>query len=104
MKKLLLILVLLFSLSIYSQDTNDNFIYCEIVGVQKYTSNKMVITIDYGDGKDLETRQESSDYNPMLKILNEMSNDGWLLFQSYPVTTGNNITAYHWILRKVSTE
>lgn len=100
MKKIILIIVLFIGFNSYSQINDQKYDYCEITGSQKYTSKRMNITIDYGKGGKVIKQEKVAEFNPLVVILNSMSEEGWVISHAYPVTTGNNITVYHWILKK----
>ena len=113
MKKLLIIITFLMAGTCYGQNITDSlknkFVYCEIVGTQKFLSTKVIVTVDYGEEraffqnmaiKDEETGKAQS-FNSMVDALNYMGSKGWEFVQAYVVSTGtNNYSVYHWLLKK----
>lgn len=116
MRKLILtpILFLLigFSTSVYSQTTTDTlttskYVYCELVGMAKFLSTKVTVSVDYGEERsffqDTRMRDEQTgkvtSFNSMVDALNYMSTKGWEFVQAYVVTTGNQ-NVYRWLLKK----
>jgi len=111
MKKLTSIFIALFLITIVSQlfgqSEDTKFVYCEIVGTQKFLSQKVTITIDFGDEKNYWQDNRVKDdvtgkvqvFNSMVDALNYMGGDGWEFVQAYIVTTGQQ-NVYHWLLKK----
>ena len=86
-------------------------IYCEVLGTFKFMSNKVTITLDFGQvtkwGQDVRLRDEQTGkvavFNSMVDALNYMANDGWEFEQAYIITSGTGGSAqnvYHWLLSK----
>lgn len=117
MKKLLLSAILLFVAAATPAQTpaptpdeaqsalRDSYIYCQIVGTAKFMSNKLVITIDFGQEakffSDQRLRDQNGDpivFNSMIDAMNWMGNDGWEFMQAYVVTMGQQ-NVYHWLLK-----
>lgn len=117
MKKLLLLVsFLILGLSAFAQDytpaindtpvpPKDSYIYCQIVGVSKLMSNKLVIMIDFGQEakffSDQRLRDENGKpivFNSMVDAMNWMGNDGWEFVQAYVVTAGQQ-NVYNWLLK-----
>ena len=112
MKSLLcLVMLVAFSWTSYAQpQSNENenkksYMYCEIVGMTKFMSNKVNITLDFGQfnkfGSDQRLRDEEGKpivFNSMVDAMNWMGADGWKFMQAYAVTMGST-NVYHWLLR-----
>lgn len=117
MKKLLLLTsIFIFASQVFAQDvtfaTNDtenplkeSYIYCQIVGTSKFMSNKLVVTIDFGQEakffSDQRLRGEDGKpivFNSMVDAMNWMGNDGWEFLQAYVVTMSQQ-NVYHWLLK-----
>lgn len=83
----------------------DSYIYCQIVGTAKFMSNKLVISVDFGQEvkyfSDQRLRDKNGEpvvFNSMVDAMNWMGNDGWEFLQAYTVTTGQQ-NVYHWLLK-----
>lgn len=116
MKNLILTSILFISISLTTnlfgqtnQDTTSvfKFVYCELVGTQKFLSTKVTVSVDYGEErsffqdtrmKDEQTGKVQS-FNSMVDALNYMGNNGWEFVQAYIVTMGQQ-NVYHWLLKK----
>jgi hypothetical protein len=113
MKKLLTLILLLFTLKVFSQTTDTlktteaKFVYCELVGFSKLFSTKVTISIDYGEERsffqDTRLRDEITgklqSFNSMVDGLNYMGKNGWEFVQAYTVGQSPNFV-YHWLLKK----
>lgn len=115
------ILVLLICLTVYANsgvaqtdEPNSNtskFVYCELVGTQKFLSTKVTITIDFGETKNVWKDNRLKDevtgkvqvFNSMVDALNYMGEDGWEFVQAYVVTIGQQ-NVYHWLLKQQKQE
>jgi hypothetical protein len=114
MKKLLLISVLLFSISLFARDPwNPARAYCEIVGTGNLTGTKVKIEIDFGQAKHFWTGSTDKflvdksgkeiKFNSMVDALNYMSQFGWRFEQAYVVTENSSMSkqnVYHYLLSK----
>lgn len=116
MKNILVLIIIYFSLSVFGEliaqtDVKSNselkYIYCELVGRQKFLSTKITISVDFGEErfffKDTRLRDEQTGkvqtFNSMIDALNYMGKDGWEFVQAYIVTQGEQ-SVYHWLLKK----
>lgn len=119
MKKSILLIVitlaLLSNINAQSPKKNNNFdttataskyIYCELLGVQKFLSTKVIISIDFGEYRGLfqDTRMRDDSgkvqsFNSMVDALNYMGKYGWEFSQAYTVSSGQQ-HVYHWLLKK----
>lgn len=111
----LLAAVALFSLGAKAQTINDVPIadidvdYVEIVGSAKAFSNKLNISLDFGQHTKLFSSSKSTtildengknlEFNSMVDALNFMAKHGYNMVQAYTVTQGNS-NVYHYLLRK----
>lgn len=82
------------------------YVYAQILGIEKFLSNKVTVTIDYGQAssifEDTRIRDENGKpkvFNSMVDAMNYMGALGWEFQQAYVVTIGNQ-NVYHWLLRK----
>lgn len=80
--------------------------YCMIMGTRMLLSNKVTITIDYGQAQklfsDARIKDETGNvekFNSMIDALNYMNEKGWVFVNAYPITTSNSLV-YHYILKK----
>lgn len=98
--------------NLYGQVNSDStivskFVYCELVGIQKFLSTKVTVSVDYGEERgffqDTRMRDEQTgkvqSFNSMVDALNYMGNNGWEFEQAYVVTMGQQ-NVYHWLLKK----
>lgn len=82
------------------------YVYCELVGTQKFLSNKVTVVIDYGEEtkffSDNRLRDEETGkvhaFNSMVDALNYMGSNGWEFVQAYVVTNGQQ-NVYRWLLK-----
>lgn len=82
------------------------FIYCQLVGTQKLLSNKMTVSLDFGQlnkfGSDQRLRDKNGEvivFNSMVDAMNWMGAQGWEFVQAYVAPVGNQ-NVYHWLLKK----
>ena len=85
-------------------------VYCEILGTAKLLSNKVTISVDFGQENKLFSSQTLVDedghalvFNSMVDAMNKMAELGWEFEQAYVVTVGGGSTSsnvYHWLLSK----
>lgn len=116
MKKLLVLVALIFTPFIYSQTINDVPIkdidvdYIQIVGTSRLMSDKVTIEIDFGqDTKFFDFKDEkrikdvegkSLKFNSMIDALNFWVANGYSFVQAYAFSVGSNQNVYHYLLRK----
>jgi hypothetical protein len=111
--KIFILLFAVFCTGIFAQEEvkPTRKIYCEVLGTAKFMSNKVTITIDFGQetkwGQNVRLRDEQTGkvavFNSMIDALNYMGNDGWEFEQAYVVTAGGGTSSqnvYHWLLSK----
>lgn len=116
MKRIILTSLLVISIglttTLFGQISSDStlatkFVYCELVGTQKFLSTKITVSVDYGEEKgswlDSKIKNEQTGkvqtFNSMIDALNYMGNNGWEFVQAYIVTVGQQ-NVYHWLLKK----
>ncbi len=118
MKKILLGISFLFSLSSVAQTINGIPImdleveYLQILGTSKMMSTKLTITIDIGQKTKYISMSNNSDvtllkdengqgiiFNSMIDALNFMSANGYDYVNSYAITVGGQ-NVYHYLMRK----
>lgn len=115
MKKVITILAIALAISTsYSQTVNDIPIseidveYIQIVGMERVLSNKITVSIDFGQEnklfstKSMQIKDEDGKpvvFNSMIDSLNFLSNNGYEFVNAYVLTT-NNQNVYHYVLRK----
>ena len=86
----------------------NKYMYCELVGFPKLLSNKITISVDYGEEteffQDKRIRDEQTGkiktFNSMIDALNYMGKDGWEFVQAYIGALYGHQTECHWILKK----
>ena len=98
--------------SAFTQTEKDiKFVYCELVGTQKFLSQKVTIVVDFGEEKNVWKDNRLKDevtgkvqvFNSMVDALNYMGDNGWEFVQAYIVTMGQQ-NVYHWLLKKEKPE
>jgi len=118
MKKLTTILTIIFAITVmgYGQDVTDKtdsipdttntqkYVYCEIVGVQKFLSLKCTIVVDDGEHKPpypkiMDENGKPKTFHSMIGALNYMGENGWEFVQAYAVSAGQQ-HVYHYLLKK----
>lgn len=113
MKRLLIICLLFINSYSTAQIIVDNvdvnaqpIKYLEILGVQKFMSFKVTVSVDYGqsikwgaiqaikgpDGKNME-------FNGMVEALNFFDKNGWEYVNNFAVSEGQQ-SVYHYLLRR----
>ena len=104
--KLALIIVLLATPVLVSGQTTPKFVYCEIVGTEKFLSTKVTITVDFGQRMKLFGNNRMKDeagkpiiFNTMIDTLNFMGKQGWEFAQAYTITISDQ-NMYHFLLKK----
>jgi hypothetical protein len=107
MRKILLTSAFVFmALALYAQG-QPQFVYCEIVGTGKLMSNKVTISIDFGEKMSLYADNRLKDpatgkkmvFNSMIDALNYMGKQGWEFEQAYSVSVSNQ-NVYHYLMKK----
>lgn len=91
----------------YPNSGNEStYVYCELVGTQKFLSTEVTISVDYGQQRrffqDNRLKDETGNvqsFNSMVDALNYMGSFGWEFVQAYVVTVGQQ-NVYHWLLKK----
>lgn len=89
-------------------------IYCELLGTQKFLSNKVTVQVDFGqetnlfsDNRLVDEKGDVITFNSMIDAMNYMGKFGWEFEQAYVVTVGGGNTSsnvYHWLLSKYREE
>lgn len=105
MKNILLLLFVLVSVTVSSQQKN--YAYCQLVGTGKFLSSKVSVQVDFGQetsfwkGVDYlkDENGKKISFNSMVDAMNYMGQQSWEFVQAYVVTV-NNQNVYHWLLRK----
>ena len=79
--------------------------YCEVLAIGKFLSNKVSITIEYGNEKSMWIDKRAKDetgqvvtFNNVIDALNYMGLRGWKLHSSLLLGSGPYV--YHYIFRK----
>lgn len=110
MKKLFFLTALCGALSFLHAQTTPKFVYAEIVGESRFLSNKVTVSIDYGQVTSFfeNTKVKNEDgsnrkFNSMVDAMNYMGALGWEFQQAYVVTTSQQ-NVYHWLMRKNFTD
>jgi hypothetical protein len=113
MKKLYLLLLLLFPAVSFAQTVNNvplkdvDVEYVQIVGTARLLSTKVSVEIDFGQetkffSRDMQIRDEKGKlliFNSMIDALNFMTANGYEFVQAYTVTVSNQ-NVHHYLLRK----
>ena len=116
MKNIIATLVLLFTVSSFSQTINGvpfsdiDTPFIEIVGTGKLLTNKVSVEIDFGQRTKffgsakkqtaiVDAQGNKVVFNSMIDALNFMTTNGYKFEQAYAVTIGNT-NVYHYLLSK----
>jgi hypothetical protein len=107
MKKILILVGLIFSLHGFSQDSTKVEQYCEVTASGKLFSTKVTIDVDYGDERSFwkDHRLKDDDgklkkFNSVIDALNYLGKAGWKLVNAYPVYNGSSSNIYHYVFKK----
>jgi hypothetical protein len=108
MKKISLIFIMfLVAIQFLHAQELQKFDYCEIVGSTKLLSNKVTISIDFGqetkyfsDTRYKDENGKTKTFNSMIDAMNFMGKQGWEFVQAYAITYSNNLDIYHYVLKK----
>ena len=107
MKKCLFLMLMFTSMSTMAQKPYK--VFCELLGTGKLFSNKVTVTVDFGQETSLwagaskqylvDDNGKTIKFNSMVDAMNYMGKRGWEFEQAYVVTIGNQ-NVYHWLLSK----
>lgn len=116
MKHLLLLIIALPFFAYPQEDLipkENNFMYAQLLGTEKFLSSKITVEIDFGQETKLfhadknriieEATGKPRKFNSMVDAMNYMGTMGWEFVQAYVVTVSNQ-NVYHWLLRKELTQ
>ena len=107
MKKLIMVLLFaLVTMVSFGQEKVEQ--YCEVVAVKKLFSQKVNITVDYGEESNTwhnTTFIKNSDgklktFNSVMDALNYMSKNGWVFVNVLLLSESSGPNVYHYILKK----
>lgn len=115
MKKTIFSLIVMMMLSVcaFAQDTQPkeklHRVYCELLGTQKFMSQKCNVSVDFGqnpyeNSRLVDEKGKSITFNSMVDAMNYMGELGWKFEQAYVVTVSSSQNVYHWLLSKDITE
>jgi hypothetical protein len=119
MKQVILVFAVLFSLQSFAQvsvnGVNINELehvkYVELVAVGRLLSNKVTISVDYGQARTVFRRQtirnkdgKSISFNSIIDALNFMENNGWTYVNNYAITAEGNNESHYLLKRKEKTK
>lgn len=114
MKKLLITLLMLVSLSVYSQERADTVVYRYIIAEPqgKMFSDKCKLKIDDGiDPEKAKSDNKTLTFRSYAAALMYLTSQGWELVSNYNITSGSIGDGYgstssstYWILRRPSTK
>lgn len=108
MKKIIVfVFVLITSISSNAQsDSTKVEQYCQVIATPKLLSNRVTISIDFGEQRSFwkDNRLKEYDgslrkFNTIIDALNFMGREGWLFINAYPVKMGE-IEIYHFAFKK----
>jgi hypothetical protein len=107
MKKSFPLLLLLFTLTTYAQDTTKVEQYCEVVATGRVLSSKITIDINYGEERSLWKDNRLKDeegkvkkFNSIIDALNYLGKLGWKLVNAFPIYNDNGPKIYHYVFKK----
>lgn len=103
-----LIVMTLLSITAFAQETQPveklHRVYCELLGTQKFLSQKCNVSVDFGqnpyeNSRLVDEKGKSITFNSMVDAMNYMGELGWKFEQAYVVTVASQ-NVYHWLLSK----
>ncbi|MDD4534918.1 MAG: hypothetical protein WCS15_11395 [Prevotella sp.] len=103
-----LIVMTLLSITAFAQETQSveklHRVYCELLGTQKFLSQKCNVSVDFGqnpyeNSRLVDEKGKSITFNSMVDAMNYMGELGWKFEQAYVVTVASQ-NVYHWLLSK----
>lgn len=109
MRKLLLFVMLLFSVCAFAQRHKT---FCQIVGTGNFLGTKVKVQIDFGQYTPyfskyktfmVDDSGEKIEFNSMIDAMNYLAKFRWKFEQAYVITVNNGIgmqNVYHWLLSK----
>jgi hypothetical protein len=81
--------------------------YCQVIASPVLLSNKITITLDFGneksfwrDGRLKTDGGKIKRFNTVIDALNYMGREGWIFMNAYPVRTGDT-EIYHFAFKKL---
>ncbi len=81
--------------------------YIELLGVERFLSNKIVVNVDYGQPRRIfraprikDGRGRNMKFNSMIDALNFMSMNGWEYIHNYQIRSAEE-NEYHYLLKRV---
>ena len=108
MKKVIIFsIILLATYTTFAQtDTSKIEQYCQVIATPRLLSNKVTISIDFGEEKSIwsDNRIKNIDgklkkFNTVIDALNFMGREGWFFINAYPVRNGDS-DVYHFAFKK----
>jgi hypothetical protein len=107
-KAIIFSIILLATYTTFAQtDTSKIEQYCQVIATPRLLSNKVTISIDFGEEKSIwsDNRIKNIDgkikkFNTVIDALNFMGREGWSFINAFPVTTGTT-TIYHFAFKKL---
>lgn len=84
--------------------SHDSKVYCELLGIQKILSEKVIVQVDFGqnpytNSKLVDENGKTITFNSMIDAMNYMGKLGWEFENAYVITHGSQ-NVYHWLLSK----
>ena len=80
--------------------------YCMILATEKFMSNKLTITIDYGQERKYFTDYRYKDsegkvktFNSVIDVLNYQNSQGWEFVNAYVITVASQ-NVYHYVMKR----
>jgi hypothetical protein len=84
--------------------------YCMILATAKLMSNKVTITIDYGqerkffsDNRYKDEQGKVQSFNSVIDVLNFQNSQGWEFVNAYAITVGGQ-NVYHYVMKRKVTQ
>ena len=107
-KAIIFSIILLATYTTFAQtDTSKIEQYCQVIATPRLLSNKVTISIDFGEEKSIwsDNRIKNIDgkikkFNTVIDALNFMGREGWSFINAFPVITGTT-TIYHFAFKKL---
>lgn len=94
------------------QDTTRVEQYCQLLAWGKLFSNKVSVTVDFGQQRAffsskntmiLNDEDKPRKFNSVMDALNYMGMRGWILVNAFPMTIGDR-NVYHYVMKKTASK
>ena len=95
------------SFTSYAQDTLRVDQFCQVAVFSRPSAKKLIINIDYGEGKgvlkDFKLKEDNGDmkeFNSIVEALNYMGGLGWKMVNAFSISYGLNGSDCYYVFKK----